>query len=124
MFASVRKTLTLISDPAFGCILAKALLFTLLLFTVLLVGSEYLLTFLPVLGSLWINDALRWLAPLLFLLGSLVLGPSVAALFASLFLDQLAAHLEKRDYPESLWRWPKWTACAGATRAPFGHREP
>ena len=61
--------------------------------------SEYLLSFLPVLGSPWVNDILKLLTPFLLLFGGLVLGPPVAALFASLFLDQLAGHIEARDYP-------------------------
>ena len=61
--------------------------------------AEYLLSLLPVLGNVWVNRALEWLAPVLFLFAGVVLGPPVAALFASLFLDQIAARIEARDYP-------------------------
>jgi CysZ protein len=101
MFASAGRALGLIFDPAFLGILLKALLLTLLLFAVLLGLGEYALSFLPVLGSPLVNDALKWLAPLLLVFGGLVVGPPVAALFACLFLDQLASHIEARDYPDS-----------------------
>jgi CysZ protein len=99
MFASAGRALRLVFDPAFARILVKALLLTLLLFAVLIVLAEYLLSFLPMLGSPLVNDFLKLLTPLLILFGGLVLGPAVAALFASLFLDQLAGHIETRDYP-------------------------
>ena len=97
MFASAGRALRLIFDPAFARILLKALLLTLLLFAILILLGEYLLSFLPVLGSPWVNDVLKLLTPLLLLFGGSVLGPPVAALFASLFLDQLACHIEARE---------------------------
>jgi CysZ protein len=100
MFASAGRALGLVFDPAFARILVKALLLILLLFAALILLSEYLLSFLPVLGL--VNDVLKLLAPLLLLFGGVVLGPPVAALFASLFLDQLAGHIEARDYPRSV----------------------
>jgi CysZ protein len=99
MFASLGRAARLIFDPAFAGIAVKALLLTLLLFVMGLALSEYALTWLPVLGSPAVNTALKFLAPLLFLFGGVVLGPPVAALFASLFLDQVAARIEARDYP-------------------------
>jgi CysZ protein len=99
MFASMSRAARLIFDPAFAGIAVKALLLTLLLFAVGLGLSEYALTWLPVLGSPAVNTALKLLAPLLFLFGGVVLGPPVAALFASLFLDQVAGRIEARDYP-------------------------
>jgi CysZ protein len=101
MFASAGRALGLVFDPAFARILVKALLLTLLLFASLILLGEYLLSFLPVLGSPLVNDFLKVLTPFLLLLGGVVLGPPVAALFASLFLDQLAGHIEAQDYPEN-----------------------
>jgi CysZ protein len=100
MFASLGRAARLIFDPAFTGILAKAVGLTILLFAAALALSEYGLSLLPVLGNPWVNRALEWLTPLLFLFGGVVLGPPVAALFASLFLDQVAAHIEARDYPD------------------------
>jgi CysZ protein len=99
MFASMARAARLIFDPAFAGIVVKALLLTILLFAAALALGEYALSLLPVLGNPLVNKALEWLAPVLFLFGGVVLGPPVAALFASLFLDQIAARIEARDYP-------------------------
>ncbi len=99
MFASASRTLGLIFDPAFFRILGKALLLTLLLFAMFLGLSEYVLSLLPVLGSPLVNDLFKLLAPLLLIFGGVMLGPPVAAVFACLFLDELAARIEARDYP-------------------------
>jgi CysZ protein len=100
MFASVSRAAKLIFEPAFAGVLVKALLLSTLLFAVALGLGEYALSRLPVLGSPLVNHFLELLAPFLFLAGGIVLGPPVAALFASLLLDQVAAKIEARDYPD------------------------
>src|SRR5215475_1370432 len=104
MFASLARAARLIFDPAFAGIVVKSLLLTLLLFAVALGLAEYGLAQLPVLGNPWVNRVLEWLAPLLFVFGGIFVGPPVAALFASLFLDQIADRIEARDYPNSVAR--------------------
>jgi CysZ protein len=99
MFASLRRAAQLALDPAFMGVVFKAIGLTILLFAVALALSEYGLSLLPILSSPLVNEALRWLAPLLFLFGGIVLGPPVAALFASLFLNEIASRIEARDYP-------------------------
>ncbi|MES2292959.1 MAG: EI24 domain-containing protein [Pseudomonadota bacterium] len=99
MFASMGRAARLIFDPALAGIAVKALLLTVLLFAAGLALGEYALSRLPVLGSPAVNAFLELLAPLVFIFGGVVLGPPVAALFASLFLDQIAARIEQRDYP-------------------------
>ncbi|MGZ5925869.1 MAG: EI24 domain-containing protein [Rhizomicrobium sp.] len=98
MFASMGRAARLIFDPALAGIAVKALLLTVLLFAAGLALGEYALSRLPVLGSPAVNAFLDLLAPLVFIFGGVVLGPPVAALFASLFLDQIAARIEQRDY--------------------------
>ena len=99
MFVSLRRAAGLIFDPAFAGVVLKAIGLTVLLFAATLALSEYGISLLPVLSSPLVNKALRWIAPLLILFGGIVLGPPVAALFASLFLDEVAARIEARDYP-------------------------
>ena len=99
MFASMGRAARLIFDPALAGIAVKALLLTVLLFAAGLALGEVALSRLPVLGSPAVNAFLELLAPLVFIFGGVVLGPPVAALFASLFLDQIAARIEQRDYP-------------------------
>ena len=100
MFASLARAARLIFDPAFAGIVVKSLLLTLLLLAAALALTEYGLSCLPVLGNPWVNRVLEWIAPLLFVFGGIFLGPPVAALFASLFLDQIANRIEARDYPD------------------------
>ena len=102
MFASLARAARLIFDPAFAGIVVKSLLLTILLFAAALALTEVGLAYLPVLGNPLVNRVLEWLAPLLFVFGGVLVGPPVAALFASLFLDQVAERIEARDYPS----WP------------------
>ena len=101
MFASLARAARLIFDPAFAGIVVRSLLLAILLFAVALGLTEYGLAQLPVLGNPLVNRALEWLAPLLFVFGGIFVGPPVAALFASLFLDQVADRIEARDYPNA-----------------------
>ena len=114
LFASLARAARLIFDPAFAGIVVKALLLTILLFAAALALTEFGLAYLPVLGNPLVNRVLEWLAPLLFVFGGVIVGPPVAALFASLFLDQVAERIEARDYPG----WPaRSTSFATTLRA-------
>ena len=99
MFAILRRSVRLILDPAFMGVVFKAIGLTVLLFAAMLGLSEYGLSLLPVLSNPSVNKALLLMAPILFLFGGIVLGPPVSALFASLFLDEVATRIEARDYP-------------------------
>jgi CysZ protein len=98
MFASARKAAALIFDPFFRTLVIRSLLLTLLLFVAGLAALEYGISQLPVLGSPVVNEALAWLAPVLFIFALGLLGGPVAALFGSLFSDSLAGRIEGRDY--------------------------
>jgi CysZ protein len=97
MFASVRKAIGLIFDPAFRGLALRALLYTLLLFAAGLILAEILIARLPV--SPVVGKALEWLAPILFLFLVGALGAPVAAFFGTFFLERLAERIEARDYP-------------------------
>jgi CysZ protein len=99
MFASARKALALIFDPAFSGIVAKAIFLTIALFTTLFLGLEYGLHQLPTLEWHWVNVALEVLAPVLFVFLIFFLGAPVAALFASFYLDTIAEAVEAKFYP-------------------------
>ena len=99
MFASVGAALRSLVSPALGGVLVKSILLTLVLFAVGLAGLEYGIALMPQLGSPVVTRALEWLAPVLTILLLWLLGGPVAALFAGLFLDGLAAKIEARDYP-------------------------
>ncbi|HEX3753901.1 MAG TPA: EI24 domain-containing protein [Rhizomicrobium sp.] len=99
MFASMTRALRLLGSPAALNVLLKSIGLTLLLFVLGFLALEYGIALLPQLGSPAVNSALEWLAPVLFLVLLWLLGGPVAALFAGLFLEGLAARIEATDYP-------------------------
>lgn len=99
MFASARKALAVIFDRAFHGVLLKSLVLTLVLFAALFFGAQYGLSHLPHFHWQWVNTVVDWLGSILVIVGLFFLGAPVAALFASLFLDEIAAAVETRYYP-------------------------
>ena len=99
MFASMRKAFGVIFDPAFRGVLLKSLALTLLLFAGLFFAAQYGLSHLPQFHWHWINTAADLIASLLAIVALFFLGAPVAALFASLFLDEIAEAVEKDYYP-------------------------
>jgi len=100
MFASARKALALFFDPAFSGMVGRAILFTIVLFVLLLLGAEYGIERLPDIG--WWHGLKRVLevaAPVLAILAIFYLGAPVAAIFASFYLDRIAAAVEEKYYP-------------------------
>ena len=102
MFASAGRATGMIFDPAFFGVLIKGLLLTILLFVLLFVGLQYGLAALPTYQSWWWNDliiALKWVVSIGFFFLPIFIGAPVAAIFASFFLDEISAAVEKKYYP-------------------------
>jgi CysZ protein len=99
MFASARKALGMIFDPAFFRVVLISVLLTVILFAALFAGAEYGVSQLPTLGWHWVNVALEIVTPVLSVLLIVALGAPVAALFASFFLDRVAGSVERKYYP-------------------------
>ncbi|MBV8979036.1 MAG: EI24 domain-containing protein [Alphaproteobacteria bacterium] len=115
MFASFGRALASLFDPALLGLAARAVILTVVLFCLLILGSEYLLQYLPTLGAPWVNRLLALLLPVIAVLGFLLLGAPVAALFASLYLDRVANAIEARSYPaDGQARHPSLSTSIGA----------
>ncbi|MBU6296773.1 MAG: EI24 domain-containing protein [Alphaproteobacteria bacterium] len=99
MFASLRKAANLLFDRTLSGVVIRSLFLTILLFVVLAVAVEYGVQHLPTLGAPWVNAILDVLAPVLLILLIFFLGAPVAALFATLFLEDVAKAVEARYYP-------------------------
>jgi len=99
MFASAGRALAMLFDRRFLGLIAATLALTAVLFVALLIGIEFVLAHLPPLGSIWINRLLELLAPVLLGLAVFSLGAPVAAIVGSLFLDRIAAQVDKQFYP-------------------------
>jgi CysZ protein len=94
MFASLGRAVGNFFDGTLKGVIFKSVLLTLALFAVLGFGMAYGLNHLPTLGAHWVNEILDVVAPVIFILLMIFLGAPVAALFASLFLDEVAKKVE------------------------------
>jgi CysZ protein len=72
---------------------------TILLFVILFAAAEYALHHLPIAHWAGLDAALPILGIILLLLLVMYLGAPVAALFATLFLEDVARAVEAKDYP-------------------------
>jgi CysZ protein len=99
VFASLGKATANFFDGTLKGVILKSALITFGVFLLLLVAVEYGLSALPQFGPHWIKTSLEVLAPVLIVLLVFYVGAPVAALFASLFLDQVASKVEQRAYP-------------------------
>jgi len=99
MFASAGKAVAMLFDRDFIGMVLWSLVLTAVLFVVLFIGIEYWLAYLPTLGAPWVNTFLKLATPILLVLGVFFLGTPVAAIFASIFLDRIAAKVDAHFYP-------------------------
>jgi CysZ protein len=99
MFASARKALGMIFEPAFLGVVFRSLLLTLLLFGLAFAAVQYGLQLLPPSPWHWLNSAVDIIAPVLVVVALLFFGAPVAAMFASLFLNGVAKRVEAKYYP-------------------------
>ena len=88
-----------LTSPEFRAVLWKSLGLTLGLFVALLVGVETLLSFLALVPWVWLQSIIALGAGLGLVVAFIFLMGPVTALFAGLFLDNIAAKVEARHYP-------------------------
>ena len=88
-----------LTSPEFRAVLWKSLGLTLGLFVALLVGVETLLSFLALVPLVWLQSIIALGAGLGLVVAFIFLMGPVTALFAGLFLDNIAAKVEARHYP-------------------------
>jgi CysZ protein len=84
--------------PSFRAILFKCLAFTIGLIVVLIVASEWVFGHFVELPG-WIETSIEWLGGLALVVGSIFLIPAVTSLMAGLYLDDIAAEVERVYYP-------------------------
>jgi len=98
MFASARKAMGIVFNPAFSGVVLKALALTIALFVLLFAGFEYGIHRLLALHPNWPSGLLTMFGSIFFLVLVYFLGAPVAALFAALFLDDIAEAVESKCY--------------------------
>ena len=99
----IRAALAAIRDvlsPGFRRILLKALGLTLLLFVAVMLLVQGLIAVFASFPWPWLDTVVAWLAGIGLLAAFLLLMAPVTALFAGLFLDDVAELVERQDYPD------------------------
>ncbi|XSG81782.1 MAG: sulfate transporter family protein [Methyloligella sp. ZOD6] len=85
--------------PPFRAVALKVLGLTILLLVLLIVSLEWVFGYFVVLPS-WIEDSIQVLGGLVLVVGSMFLIPPVSSLIVGLYLDEIAAEVEKQHYAE------------------------
>lgn len=82
----------------FRAVLFKCVGFTIALLALLVVGLQWTFTYFVVLPG-WIETSIQWLGGLGLVVGSIFLIPPVTSLIAGLYLDDIAAVVERERFP-------------------------
>jgi CysZ protein len=114
MLDAAVKALSQILSPPMRSILWRSIALALVLITVLAVGLQRLLSWFATNGEAWLEallgpgfhtsiNILAWIvsiaAGLGIVLGGIFLMPAITSLVASLFVDEIADHVEREHYP-------------------------
>lgn len=84
--------------PPFRAVLFKCVAFTIGLLVLLIVGVEWSFShFVQWPG--WIETTIEWLGGLTLVVGSIFLIPPVTSLIAGLYIDDIAAQVERTNFP-------------------------
>ena len=84
--------------PPFRAVLFKCVGFTIALLVLLIIAVEWSFSHF-VQWPDWIETAIEWLGGLALVVGSIFLIPPVTSLIAGLYLDDIAATVERTNYP-------------------------
>ncbi len=103
MFSAAGRAFSQLLSPPFRNVLLKALGLTLVLFILLAVGMQFALAAFTFSNTEWIETTASWAAgigvmALYLVLGFYLMGP-VTAVFAGLFMDNVAERVEQEYYP-------------------------
>lgn len=111
MFGAMFKTLTVFFEPAFWSVLAKALALSIPLFAGVLWLGLWGAEQLPQTGWSWLDWAIDGVASLAAVLAAVIIFPALASMMMGLFVDEAAAAVEQRHYPQdppgkAIGAWP------------------
>lgn len=100
MISAFVKAIEQLGDPRLRRFIFLSLIASLVVLVLLVIGVSYGLSFLHLAGIDWIDTALNWLGGLASVVIGFFLFPAVVVIVMSLFLDEVAAAVEARHYPE------------------------
>jgi CysZ protein len=98
MLAAAGQAFQELFTPPFRAVLWKCVGFTVALLVLLIVAIEWSFGYFVVWPD-WIEKAIQWLGGLALVVGSIFLIPPVTSLIAGLYLDDIAAVVEREHYP-------------------------
>lgn len=101
MIALLIKSVTAILEPDVRGVLWKVVIFSLAVLVAMGIGLSFALTELHLSDLAWLNGLLQVLGSLSVIVLTVVLFPAVVGLISSFFLEDVAAAVENRHYPES-----------------------
>jgi CysZ protein len=84
--------------PPFRAVLVKCVAFTIALFAILILGIEWTFAHFVAWPG-WIETTIQWLGGFALVAGSIFLIPPVTSLIAGLYLDDIAAVVEREHFP-------------------------
>jgi CysZ protein len=99
MLTAAFKAFRQLFSRGFRWVLLKSLALTIALFVLVWLGVQELFQAFAVFSYEWLNTTISIIAGLGVLAGMVFLIGPVSALFAGLFLDQIASQVEARHYP-------------------------
>jgi CysZ protein len=99
MFSAIFKTLNQFSEPTFWRVLVRAVIISLILLGLCIWAGVELAGLVPKTEIGWINWIIEQLSSFGVVFAILFLFPALASLVMGLFLDQIAAAVEQRHYP-------------------------
>ena len=98
MLAAAGQAFQELFTPPFRAVLWKCVGFTVALLALLIVALEWSFSYFVAWPD-WIEKAIQWLGGLALVIGSIFLIPPVTSLIAGLYLDDIAAVVEREHYP-------------------------
>ena len=98
MLAAAGQAFREIFSPDFRTILFKCLGFTIALLVLLIIAAEWGFAHFVTLPN-WAEKTIEWLGGFALIVGSVFLVPPVTSLIAGLYLDDIAAQVERTYYP-------------------------
>ena len=98
MLSAAGQAFNELFTPPFRAVLFKCVAFTIGLLVLLIVGVEWTFSHF-VQWPDWIETAIQWLGGFALVVGSIFLIPPVTSLIAGLYLDDIAATVERTNYP-------------------------
>jgi CysZ protein len=100
LIGSLLKSLEQLPDRRFRAVIGKSLLYSLLVYAILVAASWYGLGYINVFGIGWVDGALHWLGGAVAFVIGFLLFPGIVAAVIGLFLEEIARAVEARHYPD------------------------